>query len=257
MTGFPSTSADQTSEPFFLQVSRGHIPGHKHVNKFGASPEVATDTREDLWDGAGQYTYATTAAITHIRAGVDSATTQGATIEVQGLDTNWARVVQTKDLNGTTSTVEVELDTPLIRVFRMKVLEDAVMDQQIWAGDDDFVVGAASAIIGIGNNQTLMALYTVPAGKTAYLPSYYANVVDTTNKTPTSTEIGLWAADRASGYEFQLKHQIGIAQGGGGFQHYFSPYYKFTEKTDIKITALPADEPAHVHGGFDLIVVEN
>jgi len=242
---------------FSIYAASGANPAATTINKFGASPEVALNTREDIWDGAGQYTYATTAAITHIRAGVDSATTQGATIEVQGLDTNWAQVTQTKDLDGTTSTVEVELDTPLIRVFRMKVLEDAVMDQQIWAGDDDFVVGAASAIIGIGNNQTLMALYTVPAGKTAYLTSYYANVVDTTNKTPTSTEIGLWVADRDNGYEFQLKHQVGIAEGGGGFQHAFNPYYKFTEKTDIKITALPADEPAHVHGGFDLLLVND
>jgi len=257
MVQFASTSADGSSEPFLLQVSRGHIPGHSPVNKFGASPEVALNTKEDVWDGAGQYTFLTTAAITHIRAGLDSATTQGARIEVRGLDANWELVVQTKDLDGANSTTEVALDTPLIRVFRMKVLENAVMDQDIWAGDDDFIVGAASAIIQAGNNQTLMAIYTVPAGKTAYMTSYYGNVTDTTNKTPTSTEIGLWAADRARGYEFQLKHQMGIAEAAGGFQHNFSPYYKFSEKTDIKITALPADEPAHIHAGFDLIVIEN
>ena len=257
MPAFSSTTADGSSEPFFLQVARGLVPGHSQINKFGGSPEVAADTKEDVWDGAGSYTYATTAAITHIRAGVDSATTQGATIEVQGLDADWNLVVQTKDLDGTDSTTEVALDTPLIRVFRMKVLENAVMDQDIWAGDDDFVVGAASAIILTGNNQTLMALYTIPAGYTGFMTSYYASVVDTTNKTPTSTEIGLWAADRARGYEFQLKHQIGVAQGSGGFQHTFTPQIKFSERTDVKITALPVDEPAHVHAGFDIILVEN
>ena len=235
----------------------GTTPGTSVVNKFGANPEVAADTKEDVWDGAGSYTFLTTAAITHIRAGVDSATTQGSTIEVQGLDASWDLVVQTKDLDGTNSTTEVALDTPLIRVFRMKVLEDAVMDQDIWAGDDDFVVGAASAIILAGNNQTLMAIYTIPAGYTGYMTAYYASVVDATNKTPTSTEIGLWAADRASSYEFQLKHQLGIAEAASGFRHEFSPYVKFNEKTDVKITALPADEPAHVHAGFDLILVND
>jgi len=253
----PSITQAGLNEDFALQLSRGQVYNHSVVNKFGASPEVALNVREDVWDGAGQYTFLTTAAITHIRAGVNSAITRDATIEVQGLDADWNLVVQTKDLDGTNSTTEVILGNPLIRVFRMKVLEDAVMDQAIWAGDDDFVVGAASAIIGIGNNQTLMAIYTVPAGCTALMTSYYGDVVDATNKTPTSTEIGMWAADRANGYEFQLKHQKGVAEGTGGFRHEFYPYYKFNEKTDIKITALPADEPAHVHAGFDLILVKN
>ena len=253
----PSITQAGMDEDFALQLARGQIYNHSSINKFGGSPEVAADTKEDVWDGAGTYTFSTTADITHVRSAVDSATTQDATIEVQGLNANWDLVVQTKDLDGDDSTTEVELGTPLIRIFRMKVLENAVMDQDIWAGDDDFVVGAAKAIITAGHNQTLMAIYTVPDDCTAYMTAYYASVVDTTNKTPTSTEIGMWAADRDNGYEFQLKHQMGIAQAASGFRNEFYPYYKFNKKTDIKITALPTDEPAHVHAGFDLILVKN
>jgi len=224
------------------------------VNKFGRNPSIAIGVEEEIWDGSIAYTFPTdTSDITHVRSAVDSATTQGAVIEVQGLDTNWDLVTQTKALDGTDSTTEVLLDTPLIRVFRMKVLDAAVMDQDIWVGDDDFVVAAAKAIITAGNNQTLMAIYTVPAGFNAYMTCYYAHVNPGTNLDPTSMPIKVWAQDNANGYAPQLKHVVG--QISGGFQHFFTPYQKFGEKTDIYITAQPAGKAADVTAGFDLILV--
>ena len=180
------------------------------VNKFGENPDIGVGTTEDVWDGGGTYSFPAGATITHIRSAVDSATTQGMTIEVQGLDIDWAAVTQTKDLDGSDSTTEVILGTALRRVFRMKVLEDAVADQDIWAGDDDFVVGAANAIIQAGNNQTLMAIYTVPAGCTAYMTQYYADNETDGTRHPASVRFKLWVADRANTYEFQLKHQRAI-----------------------------------------------
>lgn len=238
-----------------LEAASGNNTGMTSVNKFGRNSSVDIGVEEEIWDGSIAYVFEATAAITHIRSAVDSATTQGAVIEVQGLDANWDLVVQTKALDGTNSTTEVALDTPLIRIFRMKVLDGSVMDQDIWAGDDDFVVAAARAIITAGNNQTLMAIYTVPNGKTAYMTCYYAHVNPGTNLDPTSNPIKLWAQDNENGYAPQLKHVVG--QTSGGFQHFFTPYYRFTEKTDIYITAQPVGKAADVSAGFDLIVVDN
>ena len=67
----------------------------------------------------------------------------------------------------------------------------------------------------------------------------------------------LWMADRANNYAFQIKHSKGIPQNGSGFQHFFQPYFKVTEKTDIKISALSNGAAAHVHAGFDIVLVEN
>ena len=230
------------------------------VNKFGENPNVAVTTTEDVWDGGGTYSFPTTATITHIRSAVDSATTQGMTIEVQGLNASWAAVTQTKDLDGTNSTIEVSLDTPLIRVFRMKVLEDAVADQDIWAGDDDFLVADAKAIIQAGNNQTLMAIYTVPAGKTAYVTQYYADNETDGTRHPNSARFKLWVADRANSYEFQLKHMRSIPELGDGIVQSFRPYLKATEKSDIKLSCSisgSVTEDGHPHAGFDLILVNN
>jgi len=139
----------------------------------------------------------------------------------------------------------------------MKVLENVV-------SDSDIVIHNAAdnidyAFIRAGNNQTLMALYTVPAGKTAYMTGFYANVVNATaaNKTPDGTEIKLWAADRHNGYEFQIKHATAIAKNGGNEHHHYNPYPKFGQKTDIKVTMFCIAQPAHVHAGFDLILIDD
>ena len=238
-----------------LEAASGHNSAMTAVNKFGRNPAVDIGVEEEIWDGSIAYVFPTdTTTMTHIRSAVDSATTQGAVIEVQGLDANWDLVVQTKALDGTDSTVEVALDTALIRVFRMKVLDAATMDEDIWIGDDDFLVAAAKAIITAGSNQTQMAIYTVPNGKIAYMTCYYAHVNPGTNLDPTSNPIRLYARDNENGYAPQLKHVVG--QTSDGFQHFFTPYNRFTEKTDIYMTAQPVGKAADVSAGFDLIIVD-
>ena len=89
------------NEDFKLQLARGQIYNHSTVNKFGRNRTVASGATETIWNGSTLYTFPTdTTTMTHIRAAADSATTQGAVIEVQGLDSNWNLVVQTKALDG-------------------------------------------------------------------------------------------------------------------------------------------------------------
>jgi hypothetical protein len=146
----------------------------------------------------------------------------------------------------------------MIRVFRGEVNENVVNDSPIRCHNAGETVDYA--IIDTGHNQTTMALYTVPAGKTAYMTRYYASAVESTGKEPKSTEIALWTADRLKGYEFQLKSIIGIPKAGSYTEVNFNPATggnTMSERTDIKITAKPTGEIANVAAGFDLIVVDN
>jgi hypothetical protein len=239
-----------------LEIAKGNVPRHSVVNKFGSNPSVTANTEEDIWDGGGTYVWPTTADITHIRQATDQVGTDAnATIEVQGLDTNWALVTQTVDLDGTDTTTPVALGTALKRVFRMKVLENIVLAADVELRNVGG--GTTYAIITAGNNQTLMALYTVAAGYSAYMVNMFFSVIDATNKTPTSTEFRIWAADRENGYEFQLKHADAVPEAGGGHDHEWKPYYRFDQKTDIRLSAEPIDEDGHVHAGFDLILVQD
>jgi hypothetical protein len=239
----------------YLDIAEGNITGQSQVNKFGGNPSIAADTTEDIWDGGGTYSFPATADITHISQAVDQVAMRGQTIEVQGLDTNWALIVQSKALDATDTTTAVSLDTALRRVFRMKVLANVVADSDISAKNSGG--GTTYATMQAGNNQTLMAIYTVPAGKTAYMTCYYADVVEGTGKQPTSTEFKLWVADRNNSYEFQLKHARGIPKAGPGFEYCFKPYFKIGEKNDIKVSATSVDEEGVVHAGFDLILVDD
>jgi hypothetical protein len=238
-----------------LQIARGFFTGVGQINKFGANDAIAAGTEEDIWDGGGTYSFPSTPDITHIHALVDAAADRSAVIEVQGLDTLWAPVTQTKALDGTNSTTLVALDTALKRVFRMRVNDNVTLSQNVEAtnaGDT-----TQYALMQAGNNQTLMAIYTVPAGKTAYITNYYWSVTESTGKQPISTEFRVWFADRANDYNFQLKHATGVPLAGPGDKHLFNPYLVATEKTDIKMTAAPVGEIGDVHGGFDVILVDN
>ena len=250
---------DNVSRDFMLDVASGRLNGHSSVNKFGASASIADGTSEEVWDGAVAYVWPTTASVTHIRAAVDSATTQGMVVEVQGLDDDYVLTVQDATLDGTDSTTEVALTTALRRVFRMKVKDDTATDQLIQVGPTGFA--SQQAIIQVGNNQTLMAIYCVPAGFTAYVTSYYASIIGEAGPpatVPDYVRFRMWNRDNVNGYAPQLKHEIGAAMVGSSIpKHDFKPYMKVTEKTDIWIAAIPDGDDAYVSAGFDLILVAN
>jgi hypothetical protein len=251
----PTGRLKVSNENINVEIPRGHIVGQSAVNKFGANSDIAAGATEEIWDGNRVYIFPTTASITHIRAAVDSAITRGVLCEVQGLDNTYTLVVQNVTTDVTNSTTEVILPTALRRVFRVKVLDDTAMDQDLWVGPDPASAANASAIVQAGNNQTLMAIYCVPAGKTAYMTSWKATVNPATNLDPTSMPIRMWARDNANGYAPQLKDLQGLVLGS--LRIPYEPYYKFNEKTDIYFTAAPVGKPADVSLGFDLILVDN
>lgn len=225
------------------------------INKFGANANSAIGVSEDVWDEGGTYSFPVTVDITHISQNVDQVADRGLSIEVQGLDANWNLVVQNKALNALDTTVAVPLNTALRRVFRMRVLGNVI------AGSNISVRNAGGSIIygtvQAGNNQTLMAIYTVPNKQTAYMTSYYVSVAGLTHQGPERTEITLRVADRDRGYEFQLKHILGLPKDVSPYQHLFFPYMKITQKSDIKIAALCEAKPGYIYAGFDLILTDN
>lgn len=246
-----------TNKDLMLEWASGNITGYSTVNKFGRSTAITTGNIWEVWDGNAAYTFPTTATITHVRSAVDSVATQGLSVEVQGLDANWALSTQTATLDGTDSTTEVALNPALIRCFRVKVTDNVVADQSIQVGPTGFAT--QQAIVVAGNNQTLMAIYTVPANKTAYMTNYYATA-NPGGGAPTTFNVTLWAQDNQNTYKPQLQHVQGVtadADAYGTVQHFFAPYYKFTQKTDITLKGAPVGASVDVSAGFDLIVVDN
>jgi len=237
-----------------LEIAKGNIPGHGQMNKFGRNATVANG--EEIWDGSAVYVYPATALMTSISQTADQAAMRGQTVSITGLDASWDEVTQTATLDASDTTTVVTLTTALIRCYRVQVTANVVTDQDIRvhnAGEtQDY------AIVMAGNNQTLMAVYTVPNGKTAYMTSMYATS-NPQGGAPTTLDVLLWARDNDNSYEKQLKHTMAVSgdlDAYGQFQHFFRPYVKYTQKTDIFVTG-SVSGAADISAGFDLIVVDN
>lgn len=159
--------------PFGLAVTTGNLEGNDVIDKFGRNPLITTGTDpEDIWEAGGIYDFSAD-GVADIVSLSSSDASDNQDITIQGLDINGALVEQTKTLNGQTRVV---LDTPLWRVFRME--NDGNTDLAgvvyCYSGTENTLgvpsgASVTKAIINNGNNQTLMALYTIPKGKVGFL----------------------------------------------------------------------------------------
>lgn len=249
-----------------LVIAKGDVVGTDFIHKFGNAPNFDTgDNSVNVWDGADSanidqmvYIYSSTDDIDSISSSNDTDTQD---IEIQGLDINYALVVQTITLTGQTRKA---LDTDLIRVFRMKnvgTTDNAghvycYVDSEIGSGvpTDSTKV---RAVMQPANNQTLMALFTIPAGKTGYMRDWYASTAG--GSRDSNYIIDLFA--RPFGQVFQIKHKASINEAGTSYiQHVYEEPEVFTEKTDIHIKAqitATAITGASVSGGFDIVLIDN
>ena len=250
-----------------LSIAQGNVTGVSFIHKFGNAPNFdSSDNEVTIWDGADdgtawekmKYTFSTIADIDSLSSN-NAADTQN--IEVQGLDANYDIVIQSIQLNGQN---RVALTTNLIRIYRMKNISSSDLNGHVFC----FVNGTLSggvptnvdnimAIIRPENNQTEMAVYTVPSGKTGYLRSWY---VSTAGASKDSNYIIRLKA-RPEGQVFQLKHKSSISDSGTSYiQHEYVEPSRFEGKTDIimtvDMTALGATG-ASISGGFDIVLVDN
>ncbi len=225
-----------------IPIAAGEVSGYSHINKFGYSNNISS--LSTVWDGSNIYTYSTVAGTVTVESDAISDGDDGAVIEVQGLDSNYNLVTQNITISGSTGTGT----TDLIRIFRAKV-EAAAPGESTNVGDIDIDIdGALRAKILEDKGQTLMAVYTVPAGKTAYLLNLTLSVdknVDVLFK--------LMVHPHNDG-AFNIKGQFGTF--GSPIEHSYPVPLKFTEKSDIEIRA----DAGNTCGGgatFDIILVDN
>jgi len=225
-----------------IPIASGDVTGYSHINKFGYSDSILN--LSTVWDGQNIYTYSTSAGPVTVESDASTNGDDGAIIEVQGLDSSYNLVTQDITISGATGTGT----TDLIRVFRARV-KDAAAGETTNVGEIDIDIdGALRARILEEKGQTLMAVYTVPAGKTAYL----LNVTMSVDKNVDAI-FQLMAQTHDDG-AINIKGQFGTF--GTPINHPYPIPLRFTEKTDIEVRA---DAGSACGGGatFDLILVDN
>ena len=230
--------------PYFIQVSRGLVDGHKRLFKFGHNP-VIQDITETIWDAGGLYVYPSSAVAMTVTSGA-GATDNGVAITVQGLDSNYNEVSEEVTLasTGTATTTQT-----FLRVYRAFVSGS----QAITANTTIANGGTTYAQINTGENQTLMALWTVPAGYTAYLlDTKITAFTEQNNKVAT---INIYARRENGVFRTADKFDVFAA---AITQNYKCPI-PFPEKTDIEVRAVATSSNAdlRVAAGLDIIYIAN
>jgi hypothetical protein len=258
MAQVSSISRVGTTEPFYLQVARNQISFHKSNFKFGFNPDI-DDALETVWAQGGLYSYLASASVLKVSSSSTadaSAGTGARTVELSGLDTNYDEISETVTLNGQTA---VNTTNEFLRINRMVVRSAGSGGQNagvIYAGTGTVTTGVPAnkyATIAIGDNQTVMALWTVPRGYTAYLLQTDITVATTQNNKYCTVHL----VSRPNGEVFQIKDKFVKAESSV-HQAYTIPL-KFEEKTDIEVRAIGDSSGADIaiSAGLDIIYIQN
>jgi len=253
-----SISRVGTSEPFELQVARRQIAWHYTVHKFGFNSDI-DDALETVWAQGGLYSYlaaATQLSVSSSSANDTSAGTGARTVTLSGLDANYAEISETVTLNGQTA---VTTTNSYLRIFRMVVNSAGSGGQNagvIYAGTGTVTAGVPAnkyATIVIGDNQTLMAIWTVPANHTAYLLQTDVTVATTQNNKYCTASL----VARPFGEVFQVKDRFVKAESQTTLT--YSVPLKFEEKTDIEYQAIgdSAGADIAISAAFEIIYIWN
>ena len=258
----PSITKFGTTEEFYFQLARDQILNHKHIFKYGFNATVTT-SNDTIWLQEGSYTWQSAATVVSVTSSDanddgDPVGTGALTVTLEGLDANYDEISETVTLNGTTV---VNTDASFLRLHRMFVatagtgLTNAGTIYAAVTGDTygtpgvpDTATGIMSTI-GVGEGQTLQALYTVPAGYTAYVKNISAGSVDGTNATTITLR------QRPVNGAFRTSEKF-VAFKGTVTQEHKIPL-EFPEKTDLELKGDSALSTTDVAGSFDVILVKN
>jgi len=258
---YSSISRFGLTEPFNLQVARGQIAYHESIYKFGNNPQVA-DSIETIWPQGGLYSYLSAATVLKVSSGSTDDTSAGTgarTVELSGLDGDYNEISEVVTLNGQTA---VNTTQSYLRINRMIVRSAGSGGANagiIYAGTGTVTTGVPANIYatinGDGSNQTLMALWTIPAGYTGYLMQYDVSN-GTTSNTPAVCTLFLVA--RPYGEVFQTK-DIKSLTTGMHIENTLVIPVEFAEKTDIEVRAISSSASVtfDISSAFEMLYIKN
>ena len=257
-----TTDAENT-----LAIAKGEVVGASDINKWGNAPDFDTaDGFVDVWDGAEDgtawelmnYVFPTSATIDSI-----SSTDAGDanTVTLQGLDTNGDEVTQQVTLNGQN---RVALTTPLLRFFRGYNDNGTEFAGHIIVYDNTAISGGVPTdktkirgVIHPDEQQTEMAIYTIPSGKTGYLLGGYCSTAGA-NK---SSNYVIKFQIRSENGVFRTQQKVALEDGGTSFiQFDYAIPQKLEALTDVKVQAkmtAGGGAGASISAGFSIVLIDN
>jgi len=226
-----------------LHIARGLVLNTQYEHKFGAVPAMSVATTGTVWDVNDTiYPWSAwdTAGVLTIPA--VNASDNGATVTVTGLDANYEVISEDFTVSSSGTTTGTKTFKRAYRAFFTDGTSN-VGDINIQRG------GTTIARISAGKAQTLMAIYTVPNGYTAYL-----------SKGTMSIEAGGDASGnmyvRYSGQSsFRIGHSFEVGDGAQ-YMYDFTVPLAIPAKSDIDIRCSMRTNNSRASAAFDMILIK-
>jgi len=244
--------------PFLISVAAGQVDGYSAINKFGHNPAAAT-TGEDVWAGGGTYDFYPTngqaVAAVSTSAADDTSSTGAHTVIFYGLGENFLEINETVTMDGTTP---VALTNEFCRMYRAVVLAVGSAESNVGVITVTNATATVAIYIAAGDGQTQQAIYTVPAGKTAYFLKGYTAIDDDTFQGDTATFKWQIRLNNGRTGAWQTKGQMGVVNiGSSWWQYEYGVPPMIPAMSDIKIEMSSSSTTVDVAGGFDLLLIDD
>ena len=232
-------------EQFDLNVARGKVRGASTIHKFGATPSQSINTTASVWDkGDTLYPWSafdTAGVLVVAQVGSDD---NGKTLTVEGLDDDFNLISEDFTLSSSGTVTGTET---FKRVYRGYLSDSGNVGQiNVSRG------GTQVLRIIAGAGQTLMAVYTVPAGYTGYLYQGIASAQSGADATGF-----MYARYNTVGTAFRVAHTFEVAGDGGPYNYNFAFPQELSEKTDIDVRLTTRSNNGRFTAAFDILLIKN
>lgn len=226
----------------YFSIAQGQIDGYSLVHVTGYNSDVDAGADETVWGVGGLYPWSVWSAARVVTVVSASASDTGSVV-VSGLDASYNVVSEEIDCNGTTPT------TGTVQFIRVN---SGVYKNGASNNAGNITLTANSTTIGLieaGIGQTLMGIYTVPAGHTAYILTGDFSV-----QKGEDAQVRFFV--RPFGQGFRIAHIGEVFEST--YRYDFIVPVAMTEKTDLDIrAALVETNNTRVTTNFSMILVKN
>jgi len=245
ITGLPPVGSNK---PFYLEVAQNLISGYSFNHKFGAVPSMSSGATGSIWDiNDTLYPWDALGTGSIINVERNNASDNGKIVTIQGLDENYEFTEESIEITGADQ-IGSQLFTRVNRAFVVDAGGSNIGNIDIEVGTPG---GTTVARILAGYGQTLMAVYTIPAGKTGYLLHGTA-----TGSSDTDAE-GLMMVRYFGTDSFRIGHAFELQLRGGQYDYTFTVPIPVPEKTDIDVRAIMRSNNKRITAAFDILLVDN
>lgn len=228
-----------------LAIAKGEVNGYSSEHKFGAVPAMSQNQTGTIWDVNDTiYPWSSWSSAGTVDIPAVNASDNGKKVTIVGLDADYNTQSEEITLSSSTSVTSIN---SYIRLFRAFISEGITNIGVVNVQKSSVTVLRINANQG----QTLMAIYTVPSGYTAYLMQGTTTCQDGADATG-SMFVRYFGQDA-----FRIGHTFEVCGDGGQYMYKFAVPRVIPEKSDIDVRGTVRSNNARLTAAFDMILVQN